>query len=359
MTLARAYALSNDIPSALATFRQFIAMGQSSGEFLTSPDFAALRSSPQFTELAAAMRANESPLSRSSLALSLDSLTGLIAEDVDYDSASQSFFFSTVLGKKIFAATSDGHLREFASPPTNLPLLAVKVDPARKLLWASAVGLRNFAGVPESTQARSVLLCYSLSSGKLLRRLDGPPGATLGDFAVAPDGDLFLADNDGALYKLPRDSSVFERLDHGEFVSPQTPALSPDSRLLFLPDYLRGIAVLDLESGALRWLDAQGKFALSGIDGLCFSNGNLLAVQNGTSPERVVLFSLDSSLSRIISETVVERATPTLGDPTHGVLVSGGFFYIANSGWDTLDDHGVLKPNSKPSAPRLMRFPLP
>jgi hypothetical protein len=40
-------------------------------------------------------------------------------------------------------------------------------------------------------------------------------------------------------------------------------------------------------------------------------------------------------------------------------VVGGWFFYIANSGWNTLDDHGNRKPDAKPSAPLMMRAKLP
>jgi len=55
---------------------------------------------------------------------------------------------------------------------------------------------------------------------------------------------------------------------------------------------------------------------------------------------------------------MVERATPTLGDPTHGVVLDGFFYYIANSGWDTLNDDGTLKAGSVPSKALLMRIRL-
>jgi hypothetical protein len=100
------------------------------------------------------------------------------------------------------------------------------------------------------------------------------------------------------------------------------------------------------------------RFALNGIDGLYFDRGRLIAVQNGTSPERVVAFTLDPSYTRIESETIIERSTSTLGDPTHGVVVDNDFYYIANSGWDAVDDHGNMKPGAKPSAPRMMRAQL-
>jgi len=102
----------------------------------------------------------------------------------------------------------------------------------------------------------------------------------------------------------------------------------------------------------------EGKHALSGIDGLYVFGNTLIATQNGTSPERVVRFTLDASNTQVLSEFIIERATPTLGDPTHGVVVGEYFYYIANSGWDSLDDHGVLKEGKTLSAPVIMRAKL-
>jgi rRNA-processing protein FCF1 len=87
---------------------------------------------------------------------------------------------------------------------------------------------------------------------------------------------------------------------------------------------------------------------------LYLAGDKLIAVQNGTSPERVVVFTLDATLTRIRSEAIIERSTVTLGDPTHGVVIGDDFFYIANSGWDILDEQGNVKPNTKPSVPRVM-----
>lgn len=360
LRVARAQLLNNNLPEALHALQQFAAMGQSSGEVLSSPDFAPLRALPEFAAIQSAMNSNQTPVTRSTTAFSLPSLAGLVAEDVAFDSATKHFYFTTVLGKKIFDTSSGGQLREFASAPGNWPFLAIKIDSARKRLWATAVALRDFNGVPAADQGKSAILCYDIPSGKLLRRIDGPPGSALGDFTLSPGGDLILSDNEGGgIFSLNHDASILERLDKGDFVSPQTPALAADNNLIFIPDYARGIAVLNRATRQIRWLDSQNKFALSGIDGLYFTNGKLLAVQNGTSPERVTLFTLDQFFTRITAESVIERSTATLGDPTHGVLVVHAFYYIANSGWDTLDDHGNPRTDARPSAPHLMLFPLP
>jgi hypothetical protein len=46
---------------------------------------------------------------------------------------------------------------------------------------------------------------------------------------------------------------------------------------------------------------------------------------------------------------------PTLGDPTHGVVVGSYFYFIADSGWDSLDEHGNLVQDKTLPAGRLMR----
>jgi hypothetical protein len=171
-------------------------------------------------------------------------------------------------------------------------------------------------------------------------------------------GNAIVSDGDGGgVYRVSRNR--LERIDGGEFISPQTPAIHPDGKHIFVPDYVRGIGILDLTGKQTAWLSgAEARYALSGIDGLYFDSGSLIATQNGTSPERVIRFQLDSSFTRIVSEQIIERATPTLGDPTHGVVVGDSFYYIANSGWNELDEHGDLKAGSKLTPARIMRFRL-
>jgi hypothetical protein len=56
-----------------------------------------------------------------------------------------------------------------------------------------------------------------------------------------------------------------------------------------------------------------------------------------------------------VAEQVLERPTRTL-DPTHGVYVNDDFFYIANSGWDALDEHGAVKPGAHLTPALLMKI---
>jgi len=181
----------------------------------------------------------------------------------------------------------------------------------------------------------------------------------LGDMALAANGDPIVSDGDhGGVYRVNRETMSVVRIDAGDFVSPQTPAALPDGTSLLVPDYVRGIGLLDLNTKQVVWIPMDGEHALSGIDGLYAVGDALIATQNGTSPERVVRFSLTTLKTRVLSESIIERATPTLGDPTHGVVVGDYFYYIANSGWDSLDEHGVVKEGSTITAPSIMRAKL-
>ena len=221
-------------------------------------------------------------------------------------------------------------------------MLAVKVDAKKRRLWATKVALDGFVAIPGYQWGRSALLEYDLDRGILLGRYAGPAGSNLGDMVLAPNGEPIVSDGlGGGIYRLSQ--GKFRRIDRGDFISPQTMAVCGDERQAYVPDYVRGIAAFDLQTGVARWLLPKGRYALEGIDGLYCRARSLVAVQNGTIPARVVVFSLDELGIEIVAQTIIERSTPTLGVPTHGVFIGRTFFNIANSGWDTIDERGVEK----------------
>ena len=340
---------------AFEQLEQVAQMGQSEDLIAISSDFSALASDSRWTRLQNAVAAHRSPMSLARTAFSLSD-PALLAEDVDYDPGTSRFFITSVREKKIISASRTGSSINFATAPDNWPILAIKVDSRRSVVWATEVAMQGFTFAPKSDWGRSAVLCFDLKNGRLLRRTEGPHGSALGDMALAANGDVIVSDGDGGgVYRASHTGGELTRLDDGDFISPQTPAIDPDGRHIFVPDYVRGIAVLELGTKKVRWLPMEGTFALNGIDGMYFEGGKLIAVQNGTSPERIAIFTLDAERRKITSEKIIERSTPTLGDPTHGVLVDGDFFYIANSGWDSIDDQGNMKPGAKLSVPLLMR----
>ncbi|HEY7964906.1 MAG TPA: hypothetical protein VID49_12395 [Steroidobacteraceae bacterium] len=359
LEVSRAQLHVGNTDAALQALSQFAAMGQAADLPGLAQEFATLPQGPALQRLQERMSANARPVALGASALVLAD-AGLLAEDLDYDRSGKRFLVSSIRERKIVALSRHGRSTDFARSPDGWPMVALRIDAQHGRVWATEVAFQGSALAPAADWGRSALLCFELTTGTLVHRIEAPHAAALGDLVITPRGDVIASDGEGGgLYRLPAGGTALQVLNSTDLVSPQTPALHPDGRQVFVPDYVRGIAVLDLASGELRWLSMQGRFALSGIDGLYFQHGRLIAVQNGTLPERVVLFTLDPTFDHIVAETVIERSTATLGDPTHGVIVGNDFYYIANSGWDLLDEHGALKSDAHPSPPRIMRVQLP
>ena len=350
---AQSFAAKPD--EALQSFAQFVTMGQADEEVFKAKSFDALRGLPRYQSIYAGMAANHAGKSSAAVVFRLQS-SAWIPEDIDYDPETKNFYISTVLGKQILQVTMAGRTQLFASAPDGWPMMALKIDSHRHILWATEVALDGFAAAAQADWGRSAILEYDLRSARLLRRIEGPPKAALGDMALASNGDPIVSDGEqGGVYRVNGSTQSIERIDAGDFVSPQTPAVLADGKHILVPDYVRGLGLLDLNTRQVDWIPMEGKHALSGIDGLYALGSTLIATQNGTSPERVVRFTLTASMAGVLSESIIERATPTLGDPTHGVMVGDYFYYIANSGWNVLDEHGNLLDGKRLPVSSVMR----
>ena len=352
LEVARADAQLGDDGRALELLRQFAEMGESNDVVKTLPEFARLRQHSEFQSVLDQMQSNLRPLTHATLAFEIPD-AGLLPEDIDYDPQSRRFFLSSVLENKIVSIGADHQMADFARAPDHWPVLALKIDARRRLLWATEVALEQFSNVAKTDWGRSALLSYDLQRGNRLRRIEGPPHSALGDMALTANGDVVVSDGAGGGVYLAQGDSL-KRIDKGDFISPQTPACAPDDTRVLIPDYERGIGVITMATGQVHWFSTEGKYAFHGIDGMYLYRGRLIAVQNGTSPERVIAFDLTPNLSGVRSAEVIEAATDKL-DPTHGVMVGNEFYYIANSGWSALEDTGKLKNGAALTKARIMR----
>ena len=317
-------------------------------DFNADDDFASLRGSPGFASLLRQVERNRSPVAH---AVSVTALPerDLLPEDIAYDPKTRRFLIGSVTRCEI--VTAGGAL--FAK--SGWPVMALRVDARRRILWAATGWIANCLQCDPAGKDKTALVAYRLDSGAQLRRIDSPVKGLLGDMTIGRAGDLYVSEGAyGAVLRLKANASALERLDTpGEFPSPQTPALSADERTLYVPDYVRGIAAMDLQTRAVRWLQPAPGIVLSGIDGFYRYGDSFLAVQNGVKPERVL--RLNSSLTK---QEILEANTPGLGEPTHGTLVGGAFYFIANTGWDAYDDAGNKKPDSAPVESQIRKIVL-
>lgn len=278
------------------------------------------------------------------------SLTDLIPEDIAYDPHARRYFISSV--RKAIVLTSDGKL--FARAPWSV--FALAINQKRKLLWATSAFVPQCEACKKSDEGKSALIAYDLHSGEQKLYLPSPVPGPLGDITINSRGELFLSSSiSAAVFRLKQGSTNFERIDTpGEFPSPQGLALSTDERTLYVADYRRGIAEIQLESKLTTWLKPGPGIIVNGIDGLYRIGQSFIAIQNGVHPPRIVQFSSD-----LKTQNILEANWPGLGEPNHATLLHGSLIFIANSGWPDYDDSGSRKPNTPPTTSTIHSRPLP
>ena len=323
-------------------------------------DFASLAGRPDFEALREHLAENKGAIGTPRRLLAF-AATDWLPESLAWDARTRRLFVSDVRHCEIRVVGDPGKPsptdRRFARLPSSV--FALGIDARRQRLWASIATVAQAEGCGEGPPSaeRTALVALDLRNGRMLQRIEAGLPGVLGDLLVAGDGTVFVTESvHGAVLRLRPGARSFERLDvAGDFPSPQTPALSTDGRTLLVPDYARGLATLALAACpcAARWpANGTGVFS-AGIDGLVRDGATLLAVQNGTSPPRVIRFADD--LQR---QQVLESGTPGFGEPTHGVVVDGSLWFIADVGWDRFEESGQRKAGAAPSHAELRAIPL-
>jgi streptogramin lyase len=360
--LARADARLGRTEDALGWLQAFAATGLVR-DVANDSAFAEMRQGPAWAALAERIAANARPVANAQPAFTLPD-SAFMPEGIAFDPRSRRFFLSSLRSGRILSYAVDGGFAELvpAGRDGQWAMLGIAVDTLTRTLWATTHAGPYFAGYAEADSGKSAVLAYDLDTGALRRRYLPPDGVRhqLGDIAVSADGDVFVSDGDeGVVYRIERGEEEMEAFAQDELASPQGLAVTSDGRRVLVADYVRGIASLERESGELTWLPVPDSVAVSGIDGLVRVGHRLIAVQNGVAPKRVIELQLDDEERRITGWRPLESATPLLTEPTHAVVVGGEVFFVADSGWDKVDDDGRLKPGMALEPAHVLRLAVP
>jgi hypothetical protein len=354
--IAAADILLGDRHRAIAEVEELAAEGLAV-DLDTDTDLNPLKTEAAWPSLTERMHANQTPVASARPFTALPK-EDLVTEDVAYDPSSKTFFVSSVHRRKVLAVdAATGTARDFVASGDHGIAGVLGLSVQGTTLWGTTADFPIVDGYDAHAKRPTELVAWDLHTGKLLESIGLPPDGAdhaLTDLTSTPD-TVYVSDAVGAaVYALARGAHALQRITRpGDLASPQTPAVSADGRALFIPDYARGIAHLDLGTGELRWLGRGPGVALTGIDGLYLTFDGFLAVQNGMAPARLARFVAAEDGRSLARATVVERATPGLGDPTHGVFVDGAFYFIVSAGWDRFGDDGKPKQGAPPDAPAI------
>lgn len=252
----------------------------------------------------------------------------LIPEGVAWDARGARFLVGSIAQRKIVELGRDGKPRDFSRPGDGLEaVLGLAVDAPRGHLYA--VSTNGFEAAAEQHR-RNAIVRYDLRKRRLLARLEVPEAVQLNDVTLAPDGSVYASDSaGGSVFRLAPGAQAFAPVGAaGSLRGANGLTVAPNGRLYVTLS--TGIARVDgVEAERLPQPD---DVVTGGIDGLYWHEGDLLGVQNGCNPGRVIRIRLADEGRRIAGVQVLQsHHHPALAEPTTGALRGQSLYVIANS----------------------------
>ncbi|MBC7882839.1 MAG: SMP-30/gluconolactonase/LRE family protein [Anaerolineae bacterium] len=317
-------------------------------DLVDNPDLASLKGSKPFQKLLAQHTKLKKSVASSQFAFSVPQ-KDLVAEGIAYDPAERSFYISSVHRRKILRIDETGKAEDFIAEGQDgiWAVLALKVDPKQRILWALSSALPEMNGFRPEEKGFSSVYKYDLTDGKLIKKyLMIIPGEkhAFNDLALDSKGNVYISDTEArSLYQIDiKSDEISAFLAPGKLLSPQGLAFSDDEKSLYIADYALGIFSLNLATKELTKLTTPKETIMVGTDCLVRFENTLIALQNGIQPNRVVRLYLDNTGKRIERSEIIEMNNNLFSDPTLGVIAKDSFYYIANGQWSSFNLDGTL-----------------
>jgi hypothetical protein len=301
----------------------------------SDPEFAALHTSREFTDLVEKVHRDFPVEAHARLALVAEE-KNLIPEGLAWDPYRKVFYLSSLAQRKIVQITPDSHVSDFVPAGRDhlLPVLGIRLDPRDNSIWANSM---EDAGKTE--------LVHFDQTGNLLGRFSINDSNKHGfnDLVVRKSGEIILTDSlTNKVFRFDPSKESFERLSiHRELFYPNGIALSSDDKTLFVADSI-GVVRISLDNLSSTDVNPGQHSTLAGADGLYWYNGSLIAVQNGIGSPRVSAFKLSADGARVTRTTILENRSQFTALPTTGAIRDSDFYFISNSHIDNLNAGKIL-----------------
>jgi hypothetical protein len=313
--------------------------------------FDRLKALPSWRAIAAQMDANAQPIG-AAVVVAEYSEAGLLPEAISHRNG------RLLIGSVRTGAVFDAG--QTLSPLAELDGGVFDIEQRRKSVFAAISNQLAYERRGEESPSAAVVEMDAKTGAERRRILMPAAGALIGDIEIDGRGTLYASDSLVPRLFIAGKKDEAARLfaSDDRWANLQGIAIDEKHGRLLLADYLTGLYVVDLKDGAVRAIGNPSDAYLGGIDGLYLYDGDLICVQNGVSPQRIVRIQLDRTGGAAERLDVLAGNLEGWAEPTHGVIVGDEFVYIATSNWPAYNDDGDLRDGANLAPLRIMSLRL-
>lgn len=334
--LAAAYSLDGQRSRAYDLLLQLQQEGLTA-DLESEPAFDNIRGHEVYDYIVFLFEENAKPFGNGEVVAQINDAEKVI-EAMTFDPARNAILAGSVADGSISIVQDDGSLEPLITADEQNKLAGVMgmgIDAERDLLWVSS------ATVPANQHAAAdgtivnYLHKFRLSTGQWLANLPSPVTEQPQLFTalvVAPNGDVFVADRlSPAIYRtLEGEDSLIPYVGIPGKEGFRGMAMSDDGHFIYVADQTFGLFAIDLEKERVVEMK-KDKLNLGGIEGVAITGNELIVVQNGIRPNRVLKLMLADDGFTIEGEQPLEASHPAFEFPTSGYVSGRNYVYIANS----------------------------
>ena len=317
---AEAFALSGRAEPAIAELHWLAERGYHY-PFWERDSFARLPAGAETAALRASMTKNGEPTGKFSRVVRLDR-ADLDPEGID--AIGQDWVVGSMANGSLYRVDRAGATTlVWQEPAPGRRLFGVRYDPRRNLVWACSNG-------PNDRLAQPQVLRIELEPLAVARYAVPDPGALCNDIALLPDGAVAMSDSQrGAVWQLNGNGQWRTLAEPGALGYPNGLTYLAAAQRLIVAD-LRSLWTIDLAQPRLVRIAEQTTF-IGGIDGLHGVGGELIAIQNGLRPHRVLRIALTPGAAQVKRVTVIASNVPELAMMTTAAVNGGEIAVLAGS----------------------------
>ena len=311
------------------------------------------------------MNNNALPFGEGLKAFEIPHHSGMLFENMAYDPTAKRFLLGSIRAGSVYQYTEREGFKEFIKPsdPAVGPwgIIDLVVDEKADLLWTTSATMPHYSGTNQANFGQAMISKFKLSSGQLINNFvvakTNQPMLFSALHLTAGQNLYFINVFNSEIFKIAKGSDQVEPvLSLSSLKNIKAITSNAQESVLYVSDFDQGLFVINLETMQTAPLVKTANGFIAGINDLFYDDGDLIAIQSGVQPARLMRYVLQKDLF-LQNMFPIEASQPNFKALGNGTLVDDYVYYAANSQWVKMDPLGRLLPEQSWEPLVIMKSP--